>query len=160
MTTAENSGTGTGQNYMEHVKGLARRWFEEVWNQRRDDSIQELAASNAVAHLESGVDLNNSDIFKSFRDNLLDALPDLKIDVEDIIAEGNAAVVRWSFVGHHRGSGFGFKPTGREITARGLTWFRFEGDKIVEGWDSWNQSAVFQRMIGDSAASDAAFRSS
>ncbi|PQO48007.1 ester cyclase [Blastopirellula marina] len=143
---------------MEHAKTLARRWFEEVWNQRCDKAIHEIAASDAVAHLESGVDIKNADVFKSFRDNLLSALPDLKMEVEDIVAEGNAAVVRWNFVGHHQGNGFGFQPTGRQITARGLTWFRFEEGKIVEGWDSWNQSAVFQRMIGDSAASETAFR--
>ncbi|MCC9607458.1 ester cyclase [Blastopirellula sp. JC732] len=143
---------------MEQVKALARRWFEEVWNQRRDEAIQELAAHDAIAHLESGVVINGAEVFKSFRDNLLAALPDMKVEVEAVIADGDAAVVRWNFVGSHKGEGFGFKPTGRTIQARGLTWFRFEDGKIVEGWDSWNQSATFQRMIGDDPASDSAFR--
>ncbi|TWT33113.1 ester cyclase [Blastopirellula retiformator] len=143
---------------MDQIKALARRWFEEVWNDRRDKAIQELAAEDAVAHLESGVLVNGADIFKAFRDNLVAALPDLRICVEDVMAEGNEAVVRWTFIGNHRGDGFGFKPTGREIHARGLTWFRFENGKIVEGWDSWNQSAMFQRMIGDDPAAEVAFR--
>ncbi|UUO06039.1 ester cyclase [Blastopirellula sp. J2-11] len=143
---------------MENLKALAQQWFEEVWNQRRDDAIFELTAENAIAHLESGVDINSAAIFKSFRDNLLAALPDMKLQVEDVIAEGDSAVVRWSFIGNHRGDGFGFKPTGREIQARGLTWFRFADGKVIEAWDSWNQSSMFQQMIGDNPASNSAFR--
>lgn len=143
---------------MEHLKALAHRWFEEVWNQRRDDTIFELAGENAVCHLESGVEINSPEVFKAFRDNLLAALPDMKLQVEDVIAEGDSTVVRWSFIGNHRGNGFGFKPTGCEIEARGLTWFRFADGKIIEGWDCWNQSAMFQRMIGGDPASDAAHR--
>lgn len=77
-----------------HVANLARRWFEEVWNARRDEAIDELMAHDAIGHMEGG-DVHGPDEFRKIRGVFLGGLPDLHITVEDVISEGHQAVVRW-----------------------------------------------------------------
>ena len=115
----------------------ARRWFEEVWNARRDATVRELLAEKAVAHMEGG-DFVGPDRFLETRAALLAAFPDIRVTVEDVVADGDQAVVRWRAVAHHKGELLGIKPSGREMSFRGMTWMAFRDGKVVEGWDSWN----------------------
>lgn len=73
------------------VANLARRWFEEVWNARSDDVIDELMAHDAIGHMEGG-DVHGPDEFRKTRAVFLSGLPDLHITVEDVISEGHQAV--------------------------------------------------------------------
>src|SRR5262245_58354176 len=118
-------------------RDLARRWFEEVWNQRRDATVRELLAPDAVAHMEGG-DFVGPERFLETRAALLAAFPDIRVTVEDVVADGDRAVVRWSASGHQRGELLGIPASGGAITFRGMTWMVFEKGKVVEGWDAWN----------------------
>jgi steroid delta-isomerase-like uncharacterized protein len=118
-------------------RDIARRWFEEVWNQRRDATVRVLLAKDAVAHMEGG-DFVGPDRFLETRTALLTAFPDVRVEVEDVVADGDRAVVRWSAVAHHKGELLGIAPSGRAVAFRGMTWMLFENGKIVEGWDAWN----------------------
>jgi steroid delta-isomerase-like uncharacterized protein len=118
-------------------RDLARRWFEEVWNARRDATVRQLMAKEAVAHMEGG-DFIGPDRFLETRAALLAAFPDIRVTVEDVVADGDQAVVRWSAEAHHKGELLGIPASNREIRFRGMTWMRFENGKIAEGWDSWN----------------------
>lgn len=122
---------------MTNPRDLARRWFEEVWNSRRKTAVHQLLAENAVAHMEGG-DFVGPQRFLDARAALLAAFPDIRVRVEDVVADGDQAVVRWSAGGHHEGELLGIAPSGREIKFRGMTWMVFRDGKIVEGWDSWN----------------------
>jgi steroid delta-isomerase-like uncharacterized protein len=118
-------------------RGLARRWFEEVWNSRLDATVRELLADGAVAHMEGG-DFVGPEVFLETRAALLSAFPDIRVTVDDVVEDGDRAVVRWSAVAHHRGELLGIRPSGAEVRFRGMTWMVFRDGKIVEGWDSWN----------------------
>jgi len=126
-------------------RNLSRRWFEEVWNERRSDTIGELMSPDGIGHMESG-DVQGIESFKRVRDEFLAALPDLKIKVEGIVSDGDDVVVRWSATGTHTGAGLGLEPTHQPITIRGMTWHRFKDGVMVEGWDSWNREAFLQRL--------------
>ena len=116
---------------------LARRWFYEVWNQRRADSIDELLAPDCVAHLGDG-DHRGIPAVRKFHAKYLRAIPDLTVDVEDVIADGARSAVRWRFHGTHAGPGLGVAPSGRPVDVRGISWIRVVDGKIAEAWDSWN----------------------
>ena len=124
---------------------LARRWFEEVWNRRRDAAVSELLAPGALAHME-GAEIVGPEQFLEARAALLDAIPDLRVTVEATIADGDHAVVRWSAQGTHKGDGLGFPASGRRATFRGITWMRFADGRVVEGWDSWNLGQLVQEL--------------
>jgi steroid delta-isomerase-like uncharacterized protein len=126
-------------------RAAARRWMEEVWNQRRTETIDELLPPHAVGHMEGG-DVRGPEEFKRARAALLDAFPDVRVLVEDSVADGDHVVLRWRVTGTHRGAALGFPPTGRAVSFRGMTWMSFKNGVLVEGWDSWNQGALYQEL--------------
>jgi steroid delta-isomerase-like uncharacterized protein len=135
----------------EDLNGLARRWFEENWNQRREAVVDEMLAADAVGHME-GTETHGRGDFKAVRAALLGAFPDLRIVVEDTIAEGDQVAVRWRVAATHRGDQLGFPATDQPAEFRGITWLRFDGGQIVEGWDAWNQGELVQRLRAAVAA--------
>jgi steroid delta-isomerase-like uncharacterized protein len=124
---------------------LAHRWMEEVWNRRREEAVDDLMHPDAVGHMEGG-DVHGPAGFKSVRAAFLQAIPDLWIEVEDSLAEGDSVVLRWKVHGTHSGEGLGMPPSGRTVEARGMSWFRVRGGKFVEGWDSWDQSGLMKAL--------------
>ena len=124
---------------------LARRWFDEVWNTRRDATVQELLAADAVGHLE-GITTRGIAEFFAARAVLLNAFPDLRITVEEVVAQDDNVVVRWSAKGTHRGELIGIATTMVPVSFRGLTWLRFTDGQIVEGWDAWNQERLVNEL--------------
>jgi steroid delta-isomerase-like uncharacterized protein len=129
---------------------LARKWFEEVWNQRREATVHELLHPRIVGQME-GVEVRQPKDFLGARAALLDALPDLRITVEGVVSEGPEAVVRWSAQGTHLGAGLGIPPSSRSASFRGMTWLVFSEGRIVRGWDSWNQGLLLRTLAEDPA---------
>ena len=127
-------------------RALARRWFDDNWNRRRDAIIDELLAPNAIGHMEGG-DVHGRAEFRAVRSALLGAFPDLRLHIEDIVVEGSQAVVRWRVSATHLGDHLGFAASKRAANFRGMTWLLFDGELLIEGWDSWNHGALMQALL-------------
>jgi steroid delta-isomerase-like uncharacterized protein len=127
---------------------LARRWFDEVWNQKTPQVIHELVLPESVCHTDQG-DLVGPEPFLAFRALMLEALPDLTLTVEDTLSEGDQVAVRWLATGTHTGPFQGKPPTSRAVRFRGVTWIRYRDGKMVEGWDCWNMAGVAQQLLGE-----------
>ena len=130
-------------------KALVRRWFEEVWNRGREETIDELFAPHGI-----GYGLGDTDVptrgpaeFKLFASNLRGAIPDIRMTIEDIMAEGDKVTVRIMVEGTHKGGQLGVAPTGRRIRIAGVAMVRISNGQIVEGWNSWDQLGLL-RQIG------------
>jgi steroid delta-isomerase-like uncharacterized protein len=125
---------------------IARRWFEEVWNQRRAETIDELLAEDSVCHADDGPIRGPQE----FRDRqhvpFLGAFPDVRVAVEGVLAHGDQVVVRWVATGTHGGHGLGLAPTNRPITLRGMTWLRIRDGKLMEGWQHSNIPEVIRGL--------------
>lgn len=74
------------------------------------------------------------------RDQLLTLMPDVTVTIEEIVADETNAVVRWKFTGT---SSAGSR---QPLSFDGLTWLKFSGGRIIEGWDRWNQGAFLQQL--------------
>jgi steroid delta-isomerase-like uncharacterized protein len=130
-------------------KAFVSRWFEEVWNQGREESFDELFAIGGI-----GYGLGDTDVptrgpaeFKLFANNLRGAIPDIHMTIEDIMAEGDRVTVRITVEGTHKGNQLGVAATGRRIRIAGVVIIRIEHAQIVEGWNSWDQLGLL-RQIG------------
>jgi steroid delta-isomerase-like uncharacterized protein len=124
---------------------LARRWFEEVWNEKLDATVLELLDPNIVGQME-GVEVRSAEDFLKAREGLLDGFPDLHVTVDDVVSEGDNVVVRWSAEGTHKGAGLGIPPSRRRVSFRGRSWIVFANGRIVKGWDSWNLGQLFAQL--------------
>lgn len=131
---------------------LARRWMDEVWNQRAEPTIDAMLAPNVIGHSEGNPDILDVSGFRAYRSALLNAFPNLRIEVEDVISSGDNVAVRWRVRGTHDGDGLGIAATGQSVEFWGMTWMRFSDGRIVEGWDAWNQGGVVQRLQAASHA--------
>ena len=131
----------------EQNKQLSQRWFEQVWNQRRPEAISELFAADGIA---SGLEPPGSApgrgpaSFFPFWERFCGAFPDLRIVVDDIIAEGDKTAVRFHFQGTHLGDHLGATATGKKIAATGITIIRWRNGQIVEGWNQFDALTVMQ----------------
>ncbi len=125
---------------------LARRLFEEVWNQRRDDAIEELIAPACCGFMQGHGEVCGPEDVTAVRARLLSAFPDLSLEVEDVVTDGDKVVVRWVAHATHDGPGLEIEPSGCPCEFRGLTWLEFEGGKVVRGWDSWDQGGLLEQL--------------
>jgi len=76
----------------------------------------------------------------------LGAFPDLHLTLEDIIAEGDKMVTRWTMRGTHQGASLGMPPTGKQCTMPGIGIFRLDGGKVAELWVIYDQLGMLQQL--------------
>ena len=125
---------------------LARRWFEEVWNQRRTDTIDELLPPEGRCHTDAGL-IVGPEVFKEkMHGPLLAAFPDLRVELEDVLASGDQVAVRWRVTATHDGDGLGMRATGKRVSFRGVTWLRYEDGKMTEGWNCSRSAGRARRV--------------
>ncbi len=127
----------------EENKALARHSWELLENQ---DILEEAYAADLVWH-EPDQDVRGLEEAKQFVGMYKTAFPDLHATVEDVIAEGDKVVTRWTVRGTHQGEieEFG-PPTGRQIEIEGITIHRIEGGKIVEEWERYDILSIMQQL--------------
>ena len=125
---------------------LVLRWFEEGWNQRRAEMLDELIMPESVLHSDDGP-IHGPDQFRERHyAPFLAAFPDLRLEVEGIIAHGDEVVVRWHATGTHGGDALGFPATNRGVTFRGITWIQVRDDIFVRGWQTSNIPEVVREL--------------
>ena len=126
---------------------LAHRWFEEVWNKKRLDAIDEMADPNAVGQGQTLHDgLINLEEFRAFASHLHSAFPDLRLTIEDTVAEGDRVVLRWQLHMTHSGPFLRYAATHKQVKVSGITILRVANGKIVAGWDKWDQLGLLEQI--------------
>ncbi len=131
---------------------VGRLWFERMWDRRELNLIRELLAENAVGHLEGGAEVVGPDAFARFQEEFLEAIPDIRLKVNNLLADESEVCIHWSATGTHVGSGFGCNATGCTLDFQGVTWLRVKDGMIVEGWDFWNMDRLMRQMSGGTTA--------
>jgi len=127
-------------------KAVAMRVFEEVFNQGKFQVADEIYAPDFVNHgLHRAVDLKtDQDAVHAEKK----AFPDLRMSVQEMIAEGDMVAVLWTFQGTHTGSGYeGLPPTGTRVEVRGITIWRIVDGRIREEWSSFSDTGAYIAMF-------------
>ena len=128
-------------------KTVVRRLFEEVWNKGNLPVTDELFAPNYAHHDSSTPDVGRGPESEKKRATLYrTAFPDLRLTIEDIIAEGETVMARWFCRGTHNGDLSGIAPTGKQFNISGVSIARFTGGKMVEGWVNWDALGLMQQL--------------
>ena len=84
--------------------------------------------------------------FKQFYAGVRSSFPDLRYTVNDLMAEDDKVLVRWTWRCTHQGDFNGIAPTGKEITLTGMALHRIARGKCVERWVELNLFRLFQQL--------------
>jgi steroid delta-isomerase-like uncharacterized protein len=124
-------------------KEIARSFFEDVLDQGRFDKYAESHAKDFVAHAGNHDATLEEDIAAAREERK--ALPDLRVSVNQILAERDLVAVYWTASGTNTQSGKGFPATGKKIKIDGMTMFRLKAGRICEEWSVWDMLSVMRQ---------------
>lgn len=125
---------------------IVRRAFEEVFDKRNPDAVDELFAADYVFHSPGNPDLNRAEVKQEFAAYLA-AFPDLQMTIEDLFAAGDRVASRYTARGTQQGEYMGVPATGKEVTSTSIIIHRLAGGKMVEDWE-WNDQLGVMRQLG------------
>ena len=128
-------------------KAIARRSIEEIFNKGNLAVADELIAANAVTHDPADPNAGRGpQAAKEQATMYRTAFPDLHVTIDEMIAEGDKVVTRWTARGTHKGDLMGIAPTGKQVTITGITIDRMTGGKAEEGWTNWDTMGMMQQL--------------
>jgi steroid delta-isomerase-like uncharacterized protein len=130
------------------MKRLVRRWFQQVWNEGRIETVEELLAPDAVIHGlgEQGLAVPGPKAFLSFFATMRSAFPDVHVQVEQVVNEGEWFAARFSASMTYTGTGLGFAANQKKAKIDGMAMGRVVEGKIVEGWNIWDQRSLLAQL--------------
>jgi serine phosphatase RsbU (regulator of sigma subunit) len=145
-------GSGSGRRRKsvstEENRAIFRRYIEEVWNRTNLEVVDEIF-DRYISHQPDGSVLERGpEDVKRFVGEFRSAFPDLRLIIDDQIAEGDKVMIRETARGTHQGELRGMAPTGKEMEIKGMAIFRFSSQgKVVESWDSYDQLSLMRQSI-------------
>lgn len=119
---------------IERNKTLLRQLYEEALNRGNLALIDQLFAPDFVDHStpdQSAGTAGVKDYFRAMRAGF----PDIRVVLDDMIAEGDHVVVRTTWSGTHLGSYEGVPATGRRVARTLIQIFRVVDGLILEEWN-------------------------
>jgi steroid delta-isomerase-like uncharacterized protein len=116
---------------VEDNKQAVRRFYDDVVNGRNLDALDELLTPDGVDHTFGS---QNPEQAKQFFGMIQQAFPDLRVEVHDVIAEGELVAARVTYTGTHQGEFVGIPATGRKTTTSGVDFFRMQDGRQAEHW--------------------------
>ena len=130
-------------------KVLIHRWFEEVWNKKREAAIHEMLHPEVVIYglgIAPSDSIRGPEEFVPFWKKFTTAIPDLTVSVESTVAEDDQVAVRCSVRGKHSGFGVGVAPTYNSISVNGMVLAHIKKGKIYEAWNNFDFLLLYQQM--------------
>lgn len=128
---------------------LLHRWFEEVWNQKREDAIDEMLAEDTILNGLNDADgnpLRGTEGFKQMHRTFLSAFPDLHVTIEDYVTDGDKIAVRCNVRATHTGDGLGISAKNQTVEFTGQGIGRIEDGKIVEVWNEFDFMKMYSQL--------------
>jgi steroid delta-isomerase-like uncharacterized protein len=125
-------------------KAVARSFFEDVLDKGKLEDYAKSHAPDFVAHSEGRLASLDEDMSAAREQRK--ALPDMRVKVNHIIAEGDLVSIYWTASGTNTAAGWGIPATGKSVSASGMTLFRFERGLIKEEWSVFNLYSILKQL--------------
>jgi steroid delta-isomerase-like uncharacterized protein len=131
----------------ERNKAVIRRFVADVQNQKSEDAYWELNDPDFVnlAPLPPGITADREGGF-AYLFGFMNAFPDSRVTIDDMIAEGDQVVTKKTFTGTHTGEFAGIPATGKPVTLQFVDIMRLRDGKIVEHWNCIDQLSFMQQL--------------
>src|SRR5688572_198944 len=123
---------------------VVRSWFQEIWNEGREDAIGRLADDNFIAH--GAPSLRSVADFKVLYRQFRQALSDIDVTVDHTVTQGEYCAGYCRVTARHTGDGFGGAPTNQEVVFDGVVMARVRDGRIVEAWNCFDFLSMYQQI--------------
>jgi steroid delta-isomerase-like uncharacterized protein len=131
---------------IEENKALIRLFYEEVFNKKNLAAVDDFFAPDHVDHtLPAGLPVGPEGTKQAIA-MTLSGFPDLRVTIEDMIAEGDKVVIRFTTHGTQRGALGGIPPTGKQVAVSTIEITRIAGGKIAEDWGLDDRLGMLQQL--------------
>src|SRR5215211_5401413 len=132
----------------EENKAVVRWEFEELFNQGGNlDAAEEIYAPDYVGHEPTFGDSHGVEDARQFAADFRQAFPDIQSTIEDMVAEGDRVVTRFSSRGTHQGETEDLgPPTGNQFEVSGITIEKLSDGKIVEDWTNFDAMGLLRQL--------------
>ena len=131
----------------EELKFITRKMFDEAYNTGNLDLLDQYYASNLICHRPPYPDIEDLHSYKEWQGNFRQAFPDVKIEIVEILGDGNTVAARMTYSGTHTGIlGTDIQPTGKHVSGLGCMIWHWKGDKVVEEWEYWDELGFWQQL--------------
>ncbi len=129
----------------EENKALVRRVFEQGINAQDDAAIRETIAKDYVNH-DMPAPSPGSEGFRQVIGMFRAAFPDMRVNLEDVLADGDKVVTRGFFTGTHQGDFMGVPASGASIRVSYIDMWRIADGKAVENWVRLDMLSLMQQI--------------
>jgi len=138
----------------EDLKHISQRFYDAV-NVGDMDGAMSLVADDFRDYEEFPGISNDRDGVRQFFEMMRSAFPDFRIDVQDMLVEGDKVAVRMQMSGTHQGEFLGMPGTGQRFSTTGIDIVRVVGGKAVEHWGATDTLGMMQQLGAMSASAPA-----
>jgi steroid delta-isomerase-like uncharacterized protein len=118
---------------------ISYRWFQEVWNEGREDMIDDLMSQESIVHGIAEGQSKGTEAFKSFYRNFKNQFRDIKVDIQEALSQDNLECALTHVTATH-------KETGKKVSFSGLCMVRYEEGKIAEAWNHYDFLSMHQQL--------------
>jgi predicted ester cyclase len=132
-------------------KAIVLRSEAELWSKGNLEVADELYGAGFICHFIGGTEWKGIQGLKSEVASHRAIFPDWNERVDDIIAEGDRVVIRFTSSGTQRGEFAGMAPSGKKVTIHEAAIFRVVGGKIVEQWGFPDSQSLMQQLMAPAA---------
>lgn len=130
----------------EQNKAVVRRLVEEHWNNRNEEIVDELFAPDVTMETPDGP-FSGREGACALLQAYATAFPDFRNTIDDLFAEGNEVVFRWTFNGTNTGPFGETAATGKQANLPGcIGIFQLEGGKVSGGHLCWDRYGLYQQI--------------
>jgi steroid delta-isomerase-like uncharacterized protein len=131
----------------EQNKQIARRVIDEVFGQGRMETADELLAPDSIGHDPTLPEpARGPQGLKDTASGYRAGFPDLTIQIDTQVAEGEFVCTRWTAVGTNSGEFWGMTPTGKQATVTGISIDRIVNGRLAESWTNWDALGLMQQL--------------
>ncbi|MPZ24216.1 MAG: hypothetical protein GEU28_11900 [Dehalococcoidia bacterium] len=120
--------------------------FEEAFAANDQQTLRDLLAEDVVDHTPAPGAAQGREGFVQFVDTLHRAFQDMNQNVDDVIAEGDAVLTRWSVTGRHSGDFLGLRASNKTVSISGLTLYKVRGGRVAETWNHFDTLDMMQQI--------------
>jgi steroid delta-isomerase-like uncharacterized protein len=127
-------------------KKTTRRFYEEVFNQKKLATIDELCTPGFIDHNPAPGQAPGAQGLKHWMQQFLQAFPDLTVSIDEMVAERDLVVTRLTCRGTHKGAFMGAAPTGKAVSFTALDMVRLKDGRATEVWHEGNDATVLMEL--------------